>query len=266
MSSTFPLLHGKEFVELTNFLPKRGRDFHNTCFIAVVANLRHLLTPVQQQISHFTWIELVNFVRQQMRDDRSNLRFSSRDGNGQHDAADLLSEFLATAPRNTFGTRISNIKYMLCCERHNEISETLPMIVLTLPSDSDEHSLHTLIQFYEAVEQHDRLECDFCSVGTNKHYFLGSMRKSIRETVDDKLVFRFNRYSADERRSDRILLDSSIALGNGVHYNLEAILQHQSDRSGHGHYIIFVLVAGRWEKRDDGRVTRTNIRYEPSNV
>ena len=266
MSSSFPLLQAKEFIQLPNFLPARGRDFHNTCFIAVVANLRHLLQPVQQQISQYSWVELVNYVRREMRDHRSNLLFSSDDGNGQHDAADLLSEFLATASRNTFGTRITNTKFMLCCERKAEISEILPMIVLMLPENVDEHSLRSLIQLYEETQQHDRLECDFCSVGANKHYFLGTMSKSIRETVDDKLVFRFNRYSADERRSDRILLDSSIVLGNGVHYNLEAILQHQSDRSGHGHYIIFVLVAGRWEKRDDGRVTRSNIRYEPSNV
>ena len=266
MASSFPLLQAKEFVELPNFLPDRGRDFHNTCFIAVVANLRHLLKPVQQQISQYTWIELVNYVRREMRDHRSNLLFSSGDGNGQHDAADLLSEFLATASRNTFGTRITNTKFMLCCEREAEISETLPMIVLMLPENVDEHSLRTLIQLYEETQQHDRLECDFCSVGGNKHYAIGSMQKSIWETADDKLVFRFNRYSAVERRSDRILLDSSVVLANGVQYNLEAILQHQSETSGYGHYIVFVLFAGRWEKRDDGRVTRTNIRYEPSNV
>ena len=260
------LLHAAEFIRLDNFLPGHGSDFSNTCFIAVVANLRHLLCPVHQQISQYTWTELVNYVRQEMRDDRMNLRFSSRDGNGQHDAADLLSEFLATAPINTFGTRILKVKYITCCERTLEMSETLPMIVLVLPPESGEYWLHTLIQEYEETEELERMECDFCSVGDDKRYARGSMRKTISETVDDKLVFRFNRYSADERRSDRILLDPYIMLANGVRYNLEAILQHQSNSSGHGHYIIYVLVAGQWEKRDDESVTRTNLYYQPSNV
>ena len=264
--SSSSLLQVKEFVELTNFLPNRGRDFHNTCFIAVVANLRHLLVPVRQQTCQRTWIELVNFVRQEMRDDQSNLLFSSYDGNGQHDAALLLSEFLNTAPWNTFGVRIRKMKYMACCEREEETFEPLTMIVLMLPPESGEYSLCTLIKNYEEAEEYDDLECDFCSVGGVKHYAPGRTAQSIYEGIDGKMVFRFNRYSDDDRRSDRILLDPSIVLANGECYNLEAILQHQGQSSAGGHYIIFVLVDGQWEKRDDATVTRTNLEYEPSNV
>ena len=265
MASHLPL-HASEFIELRNFLPGRGRDFRNTCFIAVVANLRHLLRPVQLQTSKRTWTELVTFVRQELRDDRAELRFSSSDGEGQHDAALLLSDILSTVPITTFGTRIRKTKYMSCCEQTKETFETLPMIVLMLPPAYGEHSLRSLIQYYEEAEEFIRLECDFCSLAPYMHYAPGRKAQSVYDTVDGKMVFRFNRYSAVDRRGDRILLDTSIVSEKGDTYNLEAILQHQGDSMAGGHYIIFVLVSGHWEERDDAEVRRTNLAYDPSNV
>ena len=264
--NTHLLLKATQFMELRNFLPARGRDFRNTCFIAVVANLRHLLRPVHLETSKRTWTELVTFVRQEMRNDRSELRFSASDGTGQHDAALLLSEFLGNVPNTTFGTRIRKTKYMSCCDQTEDTFETLPMIVLMLPPASGEYSLRTLIQYYEEAEEFTRMECDFCSFEGNKHYAPGRKAQSIYDTVDGKMVFRFNRYSAVNRRGDRILLDTSIISEKGDTYNLEAILQHQGDSMAGGHYIIFVLVSGRWEERDDAEVRRTNLEYNPSNV
>ena len=264
--NTHLLLKATQFMELRNFLPARGRDFRNTCFIAVVANLRHLLRPVHLETSKRTWTELVTFVRQEMRNDRSELLFSASDGTGQHDAALLLSEFLGNVPNTTFGTRIRKTKYMACCDQTEDTFETLPMIVLTLPPASGEYSLRTLIQYYEEAEEFTRMECDFCSFEGYKHYAPGRKAQSIYDTVDGKMVFRFNRYSAVNRRGDRILLDTSIISENGDTYNLEAILQHQGVSMAGGHYIIFVLVSGRWEERDDAEVRRTNLEYNPSNV
>ena len=264
--NTHSLLTDPQFMELRNFLPARGRDFRDTCFIAVVANLRHLLRPVRLETSKRTWTELVTFVRQEMRNDKSELLFSASDGTGQHDAALLLSEFLGNAPITTFGTRIRKMKYMSCCEQTLYSFETLPMIVLTLPPAPSEYSLSTLIKFYEKEAKGTRMECDFCSSEGKKHYAPGKRGESIYDTVDGKMVFRFNRYDGANRRGDRILLDSSITSKNGDTYNLEAILQHQGVSMAGGHYIIFVLVSGRWEERDDAEVRRTNLEYNPSNV
>ena len=155
------LLHATEFIELRNFLPSRGRDFRNTCFIAVVANLRHLLRPVHLVTSKRTWTQFVTFVRRELRDDKAELLFSASDGEGQHDAADLLGEFLSAVPNTTFGTRIRKTKYNSCCDQTVDTFETLHMIVLMLPPASGEYSLRTLIQYYEEAEECIRLEFDF---------------------------------------------------------------------------------------------------------
>ena len=260
------LLHGTEFIELRNFLPLPGRDFRNTCFVAVVANLRHLLYPVRLETSKRTWTQLVTFVRRELRNAKAELLFSATDGEGQHDAAELLGEFLSAVPNTTFGTRIRKTKYNSCCDQTVVTFETLHMIVLGLPPASGEYSLRTLIQYYEEAEPIFDLECDFCSSEGYKHLALGSKAQSIYDTVDGKMVFRFNRCNAANRRADRILLDTSIISETGDTYNLEAILQHQGVDMESGHYIIYVLVSGHWEERDDAVVRRTNLTYEPSNV
>ena len=265
------LLQAPEFIELRNFLPLPGRDFRNTCFVAVVANLRHLLHPVRLETSRRTWTQFVTFVRRELRDAKAKLLFSATDGDGQHDAAELLGEFLSAVHNTTFGTRIKKTKYNSCCDQTVITFETLPMIVLGLPPAWGEYSLRTLIQRYEEAEDFFELECDFCSYEGYKHVDLGSKAQSIYDTVDGKMVFRFNRYGFDRygsanRRADRILLDTSIISETGDTYNLEAILQHQGVSQASGHYIIYVLVSGQWEERDDAVVRRTDLTYEPSNV
>ena len=259
-------LQGTEFMELTNFMPGRGPDFRNTCFVAVVANLRHLLRPVHLETSKRTWTQFVTFVRQSLRDRRGELLFSASDGSGQHDAAALLGEFLTAVPNTTFGTRIRKMKKTSCCGPMDDAFETLHMIVLALPPAVGEYSLKTLIDYYEREISFDDLECDLCSVPGRIHKSAGSAGCSIYDTVDGKMVFRINRYDEIDRRADCILLDTSIISETGDTYNLEAILQHQGESSAGGHYIIFVLVSGHWEERDDAKVRRTNLAYDPSNV
>lgn len=259
-------LQGTEFMELRNFMPGRGPDFRNTCFVAVVANLRHLLRPVHSVTSKLTWTQFVTFVRQSLRDRSGQLLFSASDGSGQHDAAALLGEFLSAVPNSSFGTRIRKTKKTSCCGPMEDAFETLHMIVLALPLEVCEYSLKSLIDYYESEITFDDLECDSCLAAGRFPKTAGSAGNSIYDTVDGKMVFRFNRYDAIDRRADRILLDTSIISKTGDTYNLEAILQHQGESSAHGHYIIFVLVSGHWEERDDAKVKRRNLAYEPSNV
>ena len=51
-----------EFVPLQNFQPG-DVNFRNTCFIAVVANLRHVLQLVMQAVRQYKWKDYINLVR-----------------------------------------------------------------------------------------------------------------------------------------------------------------------------------------------------------
>ena len=93
-------LLGEDFVPLHNF-QAGDDDYKNTCFIAVVANLRHVLEPVMHAVEKYTWKDYIHRVR------------SSWDGtfayaaehHGQHDAADFLSEILYDY-RTSFGVEV----------------------------------------------------------------------------------------------------------------------------------------------------------------
>ena len=63
-------------------MPAGGRDFENTCFIAAVANLRHVLPRVMQLMTErkHTWESFVTFSTT-LRDDKHALKFGSEDGN-----------------------------------------------------------------------------------------------------------------------------------------------------------------------------------------
>ena len=82
------LLH-EEFVPLFNF--QHGDvNFRNTCFIAVVANLRHVLQPVMETVRAYSWKEYISLVRTS-----PHARYSYGPiHNGQHDAAELLGGIL----------------------------------------------------------------------------------------------------------------------------------------------------------------------------
>ena len=111
------LSHGA-FVPLHNFMPAGGRDFENTCFIAVVANLRHVLPPVMQLMTEqkHTWESFVTFSRT-LRDDKHALKFGSGDGNGQHDATELLGAIIPADPLiSGSGVQIEKIREVYCCK------------------------------------------------------------------------------------------------------------------------------------------------------
>ena len=104
-----------EFVALDNFRPSGGADFANTCFIAVVANLRHVHPQLMSYVKDYTWPSFVRHCRS-LRDENDALKFSSRDGNGQHDATELLGQIIPADPMKTgYGVQIKKIKEVFCC-------------------------------------------------------------------------------------------------------------------------------------------------------
>ena len=89
--------------------------------------------------------------------------------------------------------------------------------------------------------------------------------------LNGKMVLHFGRYSDAGKRSDRFILDPIISSKDESHYKLEAILEHSGSTVSSGHYIIYLLLTGRWEKRNDADPTFVDetggpLRYNPSNV
>ena len=79
----------EEFVPLQNFQPGHV-NLENTCFIAVVANLRHILQPVMEFVREYNWNDVIHLVRRSY-----NGEYRHGPGhNGQHDAAELLGSIL----------------------------------------------------------------------------------------------------------------------------------------------------------------------------
>ena len=65
-------------------------NFLNSGFIAVVANLRHVLQPVMQAVRQYGWKDYINLVRTRWEGEYSY----ALEHNGQHDAAELLGAIL----------------------------------------------------------------------------------------------------------------------------------------------------------------------------
>ena len=98
------------FEPLPNFLD--DGDFANTCFIAVVANLRHVLPSVNKFLNeqNHTWPSFVRYCRA-LRDRNDVLKFGSGDGNGQHDATELLGSIIPSDPMiSGYGVQIKKFR------------------------------------------------------------------------------------------------------------------------------------------------------------
>ena len=123
-----------EWMPLENFQPG-GHNFENTCFIAVVANLRHILKPVMQSVRQYTWKDYINLVRTNW-----NGQYSyAFEHHGQHDAAELLGAILHQHAAS-FGIQMCVTRRVFCpCETcagdYTTRLEYLPMIVLVLPDE-----------------------------------------------------------------------------------------------------------------------------------
>ena len=261
------LLHAA-FVPLHNFLPEGGRDFANTCFIAVVANLRHVLPPVMKFMNEHkhTWASFVTYSRA-LRDEKHALKFGSRDGNGQHDATELLGAIIPADPLGCgSGVQILKLRTVSCCGSDREVEEFQAMLPLIFPQRRREYRITELLDHYQEKEHLSELMCESCGIRTE-----GTFERRIQRGLNGKMVLRLGRYSDAGKRNDRILLDPIISCRDGSEYRLEAILEHSGATVFSGHYIIYLLINGRWEKRNDDKQTFLDesggpLRYNPSNV
>ena len=254
-----PLLRGG-FAPLHNFVPGHV-NFQNTCFIAVVANLRHVLLPVMLEVWEHRWLNYIHRVR-------TSWRGAYRHGpghNGQHDAAELLGDILHDY-RSSFGIEMCVTKQIFECNHCTERLEALAMIVLSLPPEEGRFTLRALRDNYFAPSEVNELQCEECGCLDAT----GICTQTYKRSLSGKLIFRVNRYNDQGRRSDPIVLDEKLTFENGDEYCLEAILQHEGESVHGGHYIIFLRLNGIWECRDDHRRTTYEGAslppYSPENV
>ena len=92
-------LVGNEFIPLPNFQPNDSR-FRNTCFIAVVVNLRNLIPDIARvlDLQNSTWKEVITVVRGMC---KCKYHYNAEHC-GQHDAAELLGDILFEAAGYVF--------------------------------------------------------------------------------------------------------------------------------------------------------------------
>ena len=105
-------LVGSDFIPLPNFQPDDIR-FSNTCFIAVVVNLRNLIPDIVRflDLQNSTWKEVVRAVRGGMFN--CKYHYNARHC-GQHDAAESLGDILFEAVRlYGYGFYVKRTAYIL---------------------------------------------------------------------------------------------------------------------------------------------------------
>ena len=248
------------FVPLVNFQPG-SLNFQNTCFIAAVANMRHVLEPVMESVQDYNWKDYINFVRSNW-----NQKYEFAPGhNGQHDAAELLGDILYDH-RFRFGVELCVCRQIFHCNHYRERSEHLSMIVLSLPIETGNFSIRRLRDDYFTPAEVNDLRCEECGMSEVS----GICTQIYKRSLSGKLVFRINRYTPQGRRSDPVTLDETLTFENGDEYILEAILQHEGESIHGGHYIMFLRTNGAWERRDDGKqtvfVSAKLPPYSPENV
>ena len=241
------------FVPLYNFQPGNV-NYENTCFIAVVANLRHVLQPVMDVVCQYTWNDYIHHVRTSW-----DGKYSYGQGHfGQHDAAELLGEILhEDAFRSGVRLRLCRVIDECrdsCRGKRFEGPENLAMIVLPFPAIRGRYTVSSLLDDFLSPELLNELKCEHCGV-VDGH---GFKQYIFDKSLSGKIVFRVNRYGRGrddrpERRSDPIELEEKIVFDNGDEYFLEAILQHEGDSASSGHYIVFLRLGGIWQCRNDNR-------------
>ena len=95
-------------------------NFQNTCFIAAVANLRHVLQPVMEAVRQYKWKEYINHVRTSWHGEYSD----APGHNGQHDAAELLGDILHDHT-SSYGVEMCVATHVYECNHYKERLEIL---------------------------------------------------------------------------------------------------------------------------------------------
>ena len=208
-------LVGSEFIPLPNFQPEQS-DYRNTCFIAVVVNLRSLLPAINDvlHLNERSWKETITAVRVKWRQKYAfTLEFQ-----GQDDAAELLGDILWEAPAYRWSCKKTTTFYE--CRHSTEMHHLLTMVVLSLPEQEISTSVSVLVKRFLEPEalcdlKHDDTVCGVCNQE-------GEATLSFQGVQPDTCVFRINRYTAHlERRADKIYPDPMLMLG-GSAYSLRA--------------------------------------------
>ena len=237
-------LIGERFIPLKNFQPG-STNYQNTCFIAVVVNLRALIPQIGRvlQLQNQTWKETIDLVRRKW-----NAKYSYNPiHRGQHDAAELLGDILWDAQDYRFD--VKRMTVALNCQHEWSRTQPLLMLVVELPTvQSDlETRVDELVSAYTAPFQVDLIECDICGPFKQK----GFVKTAFVGAAPSTIVIRINRYGTDGRRADRVLPDPQLLLWDRQ-YCLQAVLLHLPSDTNSGHYIVFIRTPAGWEKRDDG--------------
>ena len=162
---------GARFISLPN--GQAGSDnYRNTCFIAVVVNLRALIPQIGRvlQLQTHTWKETIDLVRSKW-----NARYSyNEDHHGQHDAGDLLGDILTDA--QDYGFEEERTTFSLNCRHEWSRQERLLMLVVQLPTVQSflDTRVNELVSAYTAPLEVDLIECTGCGPKVQK----GLMKKS----------------------------------------------------------------------------------------
>ena len=80
-----------------------------------------------------------------LRDEKHALKFGSKDGNGQHDATELLGAILPSDPTIFgYGVQIKKVRHVFCCNQVAEKDEFQAMLPLLFPEEKREYRLTEL--------------------------------------------------------------------------------------------------------------------------
>ena len=222
----------QEFIPLANF-QEGDASYRNTCFIAVVMNLRGLIPAIDEVLSLNTlsWKETITVVRAKWRNKYAHtLAFD-----GQDDAAELLGDLMWDAPAYRWSCK-KTTKYHRCLHS-TEMQQKLSMLVLSLPVQEVSMNVSDLVQGYMEPEalcdlKHSDPVCGVCDQE-------GEATLSFEGVQPDTCVLRINRYTQGlQRRPDNVYPDPMLVL-SGSSYTLRAVISHQGASAQRGHYIMY---------------------------
>ena len=248
MSPQEEVLNSCNFIPLWNF--QHGNDsYNNTCFIAVVINLRGLVPAVTQRLAlhNLTWKQTILKIREEW-----NQKYAyTQQHRGQDDAAELLGDLMWEDPACKWVCTRTTIFHK--CKHSTKTQLHLPMLVLSLPEEKGSvHVSHLMQKYLEPEFLSDlRHEDGFCDMGNQE----GEARLSFDGVQPDICILRIKRYTHRlERREDHVFPDSRLDVCGTV-YSLRAILEHKGRSANSGHYIMYLRNQQGWEKRDDACCT-----------
>ena len=228
------------------------------CFVAAVVNLRSILPSIKTRLSleTKTWQQVIIEARSLW-----NERYSADDGNGQHDAADLLGDILW---EDAFaGVRVRRHTSTRGCQHQWTTEVSYKILPLELPQRLRAHTTRSLFALHAQAFIAKDLQCATCHTRDQ----IGNVQLQIVDPMPEILVLRVNRYTeAGARRHDAVKPDLVFAC-NGSAYTLVAVISHIGENPHSGHYTTALATAAGWESRDDG-VKRTSARMpcDPTHV